>query len=98
MTSSGPAGIRLDIWLQWGHGDFAVDDVGAVGVVSGRSSRFNGATATSPWMTLIGVSRVSYTPGLQWGHGDFAVDDLSDRRRWDGPGLASMGPRRLRRG
>jgi len=39
--------------LQWGHGEFAVDDcTGLTGVAAGTPS-FNGATANSPWMTTI---------------------------------------------
>jgi len=37
--------------LQWGHGEFAVDDDKVSFVKVPPSSRFNGATANSPWMT-----------------------------------------------
>ena len=38
---------------------------------------FNGATATTLWMTSIEMKRVVEKRALQWGHSDNAVDDVN---------------------
>src|SRR5207248_688342 len=61
--------------LQWGHGEFAVDDPTRPRAMRSRSTDFNGATANSPWMTMKSARARATEPTLQWGHGEFAVDD-----------------------
>src|SRR5437764_683098 len=57
-TATSPWMTIRDMWslpgavkLQWGHGDFAVDDIRCRATSRTSLGRFNGATATSPWMT-----------------------------------------------
>ncbi len=42
-------------WLQCGHGEFAVEDAPPQGSSPAAKSRFNAATANSPWRTYIAV-------------------------------------------
>src|SRR5260370_1284801 len=98
MTST-DGSIRL--WkykLQWGHGEFAVDDRRRPGGQGAQPPRFNGATASSPWMTPDAGVISTVDLQLQWGHGEFAVDDLLRGPRVRRGEPASMGPRRVRRG
>ncbi len=39
--------------LQWGHGEFAVENMAPWAGRKGRPTRFNGATANSPWRTTL---------------------------------------------
>jgi len=49
-----PVLVRFSLdTLQWGHGEFAVDDRGQSPRCRATCSRFNGATANSPWMTAL---------------------------------------------
>ncbi len=85
--------------LQWGHGEFAVEN--SAGTRTRRASwpSFNGATANSPWRTTgRGYHPSSRSRSLQWGHGEFAVENPQHRRPGDDRPDASMGPRRIRRG
>src|SRR5581483_1215570 len=85
--------------LQWGHGEFAVENPGSGRPPPPAARRFNGATANSPWRTPGRVDLLTESFQLQWGHGEFAVENDGVRA---GAGqrlvLASMGPRRIRRG
>src|SRR5258708_4458998 len=61
--------------LQWGHGEFAVDDVGtlydALGIAPLQWGHGEFAVDDEPYSRC-----PRYTTGtLQWGHGEFAVDD-----------------------
>ncbi len=62
--------------LQWGHGEFAVENRGAPALFASGTRGFNGATANSPWRT---PRHLGQSPGasrsLQWGHGEFAVEN-----------------------
>jgi len=84
--------------LQWGHGEFAVDDPVRALTLAPPASRFNGATANSPWMTA--------PPRVQ-PRGRACFNGATANSPWmtlDGNGRqtvglqASMGPRRIRRG
>ena len=39
-------------WLQWGHGDEAVEEHRRALVATNDWSRFNGATAMKPWKSM----------------------------------------------
>ncbi len=61
-------------WLQWGHGDEAVEDLSRLVMITRIQTGFNGATAMKPWKTA-GSSMMRGSTRLQWGHGDEAVED-----------------------
>ena len=68
-------------WLQWGHGDEAVEEARAGAKLVRNVRRFNGATAMKPWKRLDeGDHGIQFEP-LQWGHGDEAVEEISASRK-----------------
>src|SRR2546423_78945 len=48
--------------LQWGHGEFAVENQGTVSAPAKQRDIFNGATANSPWRT--GTSTITTVNAL----------------------------------
>ena len=67
-------------WLQWGHGDEAVEDGPMACLSAVDDRRFNGATAMKPWKTCAVTCLGLAVPMLQWGHGDEAVEERSAER------------------
>src|SRR2546428_71162 len=75
MTLRAMRHVATEKKLQWGHGEFAVDDETRFFRPYRKHRRFNGATANSPWMTREAKGKPFTKGELQWGHGEFAVDD-----------------------
>src|SRR5436853_5210 len=61
--------------LQWGHGEFAVENPRTPRTVCRSSASCNGATANSPWRTSRSTRAPAAMTSLQWGHGEFAVEN-----------------------
>ena len=59
-----------------------------------ESSRFNSATAVTPWMTADMSTDISSVRSLQFGHGGDAVDDGAAYAERVVIGKASIRPRR----
>ncbi len=88
------------MWLQWGHGEFAVEN--PAGTIQrrepddplqwghGEFAVENGEADESGEIERGGL--------LQWGHGEFAVENGTAASTIESIGVASMGPRRIRRG
>ncbi len=84
--------------LQWGHGEFAVEN----GRRAHSARRGAGGASMGPRRIRRGELRI-VGPGLmvsplQWGHGEFAVENEGSGLQASGQRSASMGPRRIRRG
>jgi len=62
------------------------------------SRRFNAATANSPWRTFTDTENNTLTLWLQCGHGEFAVENMHKTGLDYHDAVASMRPRRIRRG
>ncbi len=84
--------------LQWGHGEFAVENwIGSI--QHGRPRRLQWGHGEFAVENLPAPSREwSGQESLQWGHGEFAVENVGHADGKVGAGVASMGPRRIRRG
>jgi len=86
--------ITSTSWLQWGHGDEAVEEYPRYSSGCANSRRFNGATAMKPWKSGRPAAATGTGFWLQWGHGDEAVEEVGDRHLVLTGLQASMGPRR----
>ncbi len=80
-------------WLQWGHGDEAVEEV-YNGPLSGGVNVLQWGHGDEAVEESCLVSGMVSGYRLQWGHGDEAVEELSGFGTITGLTLASMGPRR----
>ena len=80
-------------WLQWGHGDEAVEEIptAARAVADWRLQWGHGDEAVEE--ARIGLP-IATRISLQWGHGDEAVEEAAAPIRTREVNRASMGPRR----
>ena len=85
---------RDNYWLQWGHGDEAVEEHNLRQAGGGPKRGFNGATAMKPWKRSPPQSTARIPGRLQWGHGDEAVEEVWDFGGAQSVTAHSMGPRR----
>src|SRR5437899_532182 len=69
------SGRSISDELQWGHGEFAVENGRFPAVHFASPLSFNGATANSPWRTINTSACIEISEMLQWGHGEFAVEN-----------------------
>ncbi len=86
-------------WLQWGHGEFAVENVRPCPGLLKEITRLQWGHGEFA-VENDGVQSLRAGEGevLQWGHGEFAVENDDGDGGRIAPDMASMGPRRIRRG
>ncbi len=84
--------------LQFGHGSVAVETSTTSQHCSLRTSRFNSATARSPWRRGYRNTYLACCGALQFGHGSVAVETHDPSSPGNGIRCASIRPRLGRRG
>ena len=73
--SARPHVHAVNSWLQWGHGDEAVEEVAVPTVANAETTLQWGHGDEAVEESSYNVRSKRITMALQWGHGDEAVED-----------------------
>ncbi len=90
--------LNITELLQWSHDDVVVENGQAHHPAGLGRPGFNGATTMSSWKTLVVTMRATTVDPLQWSHDDVVVENYMRHHRRTSWFVASMEPRRCRRG